>query len=164
MLVRWAARAHRAAGRTRRGPKPNQPTGDGRCGTMAAMASLADIVFDCARPAPLARFWAAVLDDYAVAPYDDAEIARLASLGITSTEDDPTVLVEPRAGGPRLWFQQVPEPKLTKNRVHLDVRAADRRAEVERLTALGASVWDDRASALTVMQDPEGNEFCVIDG
>lgn len=68
------------------------------------MASLADIVFDCAHPASLARFWAAVLDDYAVAPYDDAELARLASVGVTGIEDDPTVLVEPRSGGPRLWF------------------------------------------------------------
>ena len=127
------------------------------------MASLADIVFDCAHPASLARFWAAVLDDYAVAPYDEAELARLASIGITDTEDDPTVLVESPGGGPRLWFQQVPEPKATKNRVHLDVRAADRSREVERLRALGAAVLDDRVGGLTVMSDPEANEFCVID-
>ncbi|MQY32705.1 hypothetical protein SRB17_06590 [Streptomyces sp. RB17] len=52
------------------------------------MARLRDIVFDCAHPAATARFWAAALDGYAVAPYDDAELARLRSLGITSTEDD----------------------------------------------------------------------------
>ena len=128
------------------------------------MASLADIVIDCSHPASLARFWATVLDDYDVAPYDDTELDRLASLGIADTEDDPTVLVEPVGGaGPRLWFQKVPEPKVTKNRVHLDVRAADRGAEVERLRALGATLVDDRSDHLTVMQDPEGNEFCVID-
>ena len=88
---------------------------------------------------------------------------RLASIGITSTEDDPTVLVAPADGGPRLWFQKVPEPKTSKNRVHLDVRAADRRGEVERLQALGASVLDDQVDGLTVMRDPEANEFCVID-
>ncbi|MGB5757892.1 MAG: VOC family protein [Acidimicrobiales bacterium] len=127
------------------------------------MASLADIVFDCAHPALLARFWAAVLDNYAVAPYDDAELERLAAIGITDTEHDPTVLVEPASGGPRLWFQQVPEPKTTKNRVHLDVRAIDRHREIERLQALGATVLDDQADNLTVMCDPEANEFCVID-
>lgn len=127
------------------------------------MASLADIVFDCAHPASLARFWAAVLDGYAVAPYDDVELARLASNGITDTEDDPTVLVESSTGGPRLWFQQVPEPKPAKNRVHLDVRATDRPQEIERLRALGAAVLDDQVEGLTVMCDPEANEFCVID-
>lgn len=127
------------------------------------MASLADIVFDCAHPASLARFWAAVLDDYAVAPYDDVELARLASIGIDDTEDDPTVLVEPASGGPRLWFQRVPEPKAAKNRVHLDVRASDRSGEVARLRALGASVLDGQVDGLTVMCDPEANEFCVID-
>ena len=127
------------------------------------MASLADIVFDCAHPASLARFWAAVLDGYAVAPYEDAELARLASNGITDTEDDPTVLVESSTGGPRLWFQQVPKPKSAKNRVHLDVRATDRPQEIERLRALGAAVLDDQVDGLTVMCDPEANEFCVID-
>lgn len=127
------------------------------------MASLADIVFDCANPASLARFWAAVLDGYDIAPYDEAELARLASLGITDVADDPTVLVESSSGGPRLWFQRVPEPKTTKNRVHLDVRADDRRAEVARLRSLGATVLDDRVDGLTVMSDPEGNEFCIID-
>lgn len=127
------------------------------------MATLADIVFDCANPASLARFWAQVLDDHAVAPYDEAELERLAALGITSTEDDPTVLVESTTGGPRLWFQRVPEVKTTKNRVHLDVRAPDRAAEVERLQAIGASVVDRRPASLTVLADPEGNEFCVVD-
>jgi hypothetical protein len=47
--------------------------------------------------------------------------------------------------------------------VHLDVRAPDRQAEVARLAALGAAVIDYRVEGLTVMQDPEGNEFCVVD-
>ena len=58
------------------------------------MARIQDIVVDCAHPASLARFWAAVLDDYAVAPYDEVELARLRSVGILDPEDDPTVLVE----------------------------------------------------------------------
>ncbi|MEU3779949.1 VOC family protein [Streptomyces sp900129855] len=124
------------------------------------MARLHDIVFDCARPAATARFWAAALDGYAVAPYDDAELARLRSLGITSTEDDPTVLVEPAGGGPRLWFQLVPETKGAKNRVHVDLIATDPESEIQRLTALGATVQDRHADNI-VLADPEGNEFCL---
>ena len=125
------------------------------------MARLRDIVFDCAHPAATARFWAAAMDGYAVAPYDDAELARLRSLGITDVEDDPTVLVESSLGGPRLWFQLVPEGKSVKNRVHLDLFATDVGAEAERLVALGASVRDRYTDHLTLL-DPEGNEFCLI--
>jgi len=124
------------------------------------MARLHDIVFDCARPAATARFRAAALDGYAVAPYDDAELARLRSLGITSTEDDPTVLVEPADGGPRLWFQLVPEAEGAKNRVHVDLTATDPESEIQRLTALGATVQDRHADNI-VLTDPEGNEFCL---
>ncbi len=127
------------------------------------MASIADIVFDARHPASLARFWAAALDDHAVAPYDEEELARLAALGIDDIEDDPTVLVI-ASSGPRLFFQRVPEPKVAKNRIHLDLRAPDRAAEVDRLTALGATVADHQPRpTFTVMNDPEGNEFCVVD-
>jgi hypothetical protein len=78
--------------------------------------------------------------------------------------------------GPRLFFQQVPEGKIAKNRVHLDVRAApglsgkEREealgAECERVVALGATVYerleaDDFNQLCIVMNDPEGNEFCL---
>jgi hypothetical protein len=125
------------------------------------MARLQDIVFDSARPAATARFWAAALDDYAVAPYDEAELARLRSLGINSTEDDPTVLVEPADGGPRLWFQLAPEDKRGKNRVHLDLVAVDPEAEIRRLNALGATVRA-RYENHVLLTDPEDNEFCLM--
>jgi hypothetical protein len=125
------------------------------------MARLRDVVFDCARPAVVARFWAAALDGCAVAPYDDEELARLRALGITDVEDDPTVLVEPSRGGPRLWFQLVPEGKSGKNRVHLDLLAADMEAEAERLVGLGATVRERYADHLMLV-DPEGNEFCLV--
>jgi hypothetical protein len=75
------------------------------------MARIRDIVVDCAHPAPLARFWAAVLDGYDVAPYDEAELARLRANGIDDPEDDPTVLVEAGPGRPRFFFVLVPEGK-----------------------------------------------------
>ncbi|SDU36925.1 VOC family protein [Jiangella alkaliphila] len=121
------------------------------------MAALREIVIDCEHAPSLARFWAAVLDDYEVLPYDDAEIARLAALGLTP-ETDPTVGVG--GPGPTLFFQQVPEPKTVKNRVHLDVEAPDQQAEVDRLLALGATVHSVH-ERWTTMLDPEGNEFCV---
>lgn len=128
------------------------------------MARIHDVVFDCHHPASLARFWAAALEGYAVAPYDEAELARLRAAGIDDPEDDPTVLVEPLSGGtPRLWFQLVPESKMTKNRVHLDLASADVRAEVERLAGLGARVLAEHEPWVT-MADPEGNEFDVTLG
>ncbi len=119
------------------------------------------MVFDCRHPASLARFWAVVLDGYAVAPYDDEELARLRSIGVHDPEDDPTVLVAGPAGAPRLFFTAVPEPKTVKNRVHLDVRAPDRDVEVARLVAAGATERG-RHQDWVVMADPEGNEFCVF--
>jgi hypothetical protein len=62
---------------------------------------LHDVVFDCRHPASLARFWAAVLDGYEVAPYDDDEIERLRTMGIDDVEDDPSVLVEIPGRTPR---------------------------------------------------------------
>jgi hypothetical protein len=121
------------------------------------MAGLQAIVIDCERAAPLARFWAAAMDGYAVRPYDDEEIARLAGLGHTP-DTDPMVAVD--GPGPTLHFQEVPERKTVKNRVHLDLTTADPRAECDRLVTLGAMVateYDDH----TLMLDPEGNEFCV---
>ena len=127
------------------------------------MARLADVVFDARHPASLARFWAAALDDYEVARYDDEELARLRANGIDGPEDDPTVLVEGPPTSPRIWFQRVPEAKVTKNRVHLDVRTDDPDGEAARLVALGASIADVQPDARwIVMADPEGNEFCVL--
>ncbi len=122
------------------------------------VARLHDIVIDCAHPASLARFWAAALDGYAVAPYDEAEIDRLRSLGVFDLEDDPTVLVE--GPGPRLLLQRVPERKRVKNRIHVDLAAADLDSEVQRLAGLGASVVEtyDSHAWLT---DPQGTDFCV---
>jgi hypothetical protein len=128
------------------------------------VARIRDVVFDARHPAAVARFWASVLDGYAVAAYDEAELDRLHAAGIDDPEDDPAVLVEPPAGGaPRLWFQRVPESKLVKNRVHLDLTCADPGAEVERLTGLGARVLARQEQWVT-MADPEGNEFDVMPG
>jgi hypothetical protein len=103
------------------------------------------VTFDCADALVAANFWAAALG--------------------TDVEEESTsdkAFVEAAGwGGPNMWFVRVPEPKTAKNRQHFDLRAEGRVAdEVARLTALGATVVRAH-DGHTVMQDPEGNEFCV---
>lgn len=123
------------------------------------MGVLSAIVIDCDRAPDLARFWAEVVDGYAIREYDAAEIARLASLGLTPSSD-PTVAVD--GPGPTLFFQEVPERKTAKNRLHLDIEVADRPESIARLTAGGATVLS-HFDTWSVLQDPEGNEFCLSD-
>ncbi len=107
----------------------------------------------------------------------DVEIAQivLAFCERFALELEPSgeflVLVDPRDAGPHLDFQQVPEPKGGKNRLHLDVRVPGGRAaiqsETDRLVALGATVVgprEERGEHWVVLQDPEGNEFCLTSG
>ncbi len=138
------------------------------------------ITVDCADPAGLARFWAEVLG-YRLQPppagFDSWE-AALQSFGVPQDQWNSRSALVPDAGGPRLFFQRVPEQKSGKNRLHLDVRAApglvgaDRmaalEAEADRLTGLGAIVAyrvepDPTAmdAGFITMHDPEGNEFCL---
>jgi hypothetical protein len=122
------------------------------------MGSIREIVFDCASAARLARFWAEILDGYAVRPYEKTEIERLATLGLTP-ETDPTVMVD--GPGPILCFQEVPNRDYQNNRVHLDISVDDRRLEVQRICSLGGEVVRE-TDGYTVMRDPEGNQFCIV--
>jgi predicted enzyme related to lactoylglutathione lyase len=106
------------------------------------------VTIDCADPAQLARFWSAATD-----------------LAVSWQAGDDFVVLG-LAPGLQLGFQRVPEPKVGKNRVHVDWHTADRVAEVERLVALGATVVGGQAVpglTWTVLADPEGNEFCVAE-
>ena len=141
------------------------------------MASQVQVVIDAADPAAVAEFWAAALG-YVVQPpppgFDSwADFLRQAGVP-EDLWDSRSAVVDPEGRGPRIFIQKVPEPKTSKNRVHLDVQVgagvepADRREvvarEVERLTGLGASrgqVFDEMGEHWVVMTDPEGNEFCV---
>jgi Glyoxalase-like domain len=128
---------------------------------MTAMARLHDVVIDSRHPASAARFWAAALDDYEVAPYDEAELERLRTMGTFDPENDPSVLVEAPGVTPRFFFQLVPEPKTVKNRVHLDLRCEAVETELERLRQLGAALVSEYRDHL-LLRDPEGNEFCLF--
>jgi predicted enzyme related to lactoylglutathione lyase len=110
---------------------------------------LANITFDCADPIALAAFWSEVIG----LPVDDGGNEFFATLGSPSAP-----------GSPAWLFIQVPEGKTAKNRMHLDLYADDRHAEAARLVGLGASQvgeHDEFGHQWIVMNDPEGNEFCV---
>ena len=126
------------------------------------MASIRQIqvTFDCAEPERVARFWCEVLGY--VMPSPDGGSA--------------SACMDPSGVGPRLFFQRVPEGKVVKNRLHLDVRVgtglvgeerlAALEAECARLLPLGASRVrllraDGFNESCLVMQDVEGNEFCL---
>ena len=114
------------------------------------------ITIDAHSPFQLAHFWAAALPGYQVRPYDEAEIARLASIGLTP-ETDTSVPIDAE-GQPTIWFQKSNRRTTERNRIHLDLAFA----EAERLSLLGASVNEKRGDHI-VMLDPEGNQFCLFD-
>jgi hypothetical protein len=111
-------------------------------------AVIKTVTWDCSDALIVARFWASALGS---------------DVDEDSTSD--RAFVEAAGwGGPNMWFIRVPEAKSAKNRLHFDLRAPGEVAsEVERLTELGAKVLSV-GPALTVMRDPEGNEFCVEPG
>jgi catechol 2,3-dioxygenase-like lactoylglutathione lyase family enzyme len=125
-------------------------------------ARLTEIVVDCRDPVALARFWADVLDYHVVrTEADQVEIA--------AWRDEPPDLasqVRQAPVVPSLVFVTVPEGKVVKNRLHLDIRplGCSYDAEVERLMGLGARRRDLGAGIQpwAVLADPEGNEFCVL--
>lgn len=152
------------------------------------MARHVQVTFDAHDPRALSSFWRDVLGYVHPGPpgadlpegadplaaWDDF----LAQIGVPEDRRNARSAVEdPDGQGPRLFFQQVPEDKVAKNRVHLDVRAApgldgDERmaaleAECDRLVALGATrirrfaPEPPMSSGFIVMADPEGNEFCL---
>jgi hypothetical protein len=135
------------------------------------------VTFDCADPERVARFWCEVLG-YVVPPPPPgfASWVEFDSSLPPERQGSAFACVDPTGEGPRLYFQRVPEGKVVKNRVHLDVRVgtglagAERlavlEAERDRLIALGAVEFqvllaDGVNESCIVMQDVEGNEFCL---
>jgi hypothetical protein len=143
------------------------------------VATGVQIVFDCADPDTLARFWAAALHYKTQDPppgFDSWE-AFLKAQGIPETDwNSASAVVDPDGVGPRIYFQRVPEGKTVKNRVHLDLTVGGPRSaphderrrrvdqEVDRLVQLGARKsrsLEERGEYCINMFDPEGNEFDV---
>ncbi|MFE7562957.1 VOC family protein [Kitasatospora sp. NPDC057500] len=142
------------------------------------------LVIDATDPHRQAAFWAAALD-YTVEDHSTLITGLLAAGVITPdlvTEvdghhawlalaavrhpEDPHDPASDTGLGRRILFHRVPEPKQGKNRLHLDLHPGPdaRAATVTRLEALGATTLREVAEpggSWTVMQDPEGNEFCV---
>jgi hypothetical protein len=114
--------------------------------------AIRNINFDCADAYELAGWWSQVLG---YPRHDEDE------------PGDPEAVLIATDGGPNLLFCVVPEGKTVKNRVHLDLQPQQRTRdeEVDRLVGIGAKLVDDRrrpdGTGWAVMNDPEGNEFCV---
>lgn len=145
------------------------------------MTQKMQITFDCADPAGLAAFWAEVLGYRVQPPPDGFESwnAALETFGVPREQWNSRSAILPVEGQhPRVFFQRVPEGKIVKNRLHLDVRQSpglqgDERmsaleTEANRLEELGATrayrVEPDTATmeaGFITMHDPEGNEFCL---
>ncbi|WP_018721775.1 VOC family protein [Salinispora fenicalii] len=135
------------------------------------------ITFDCEEPGRVARFWCKALGY--VFPPPPTGFATWGDFDRTlppEHQGSVSACVDPSGVGPRLFFQRVPEGKAVKNRLHLDVRVgtglvgAERvaalEAECARLVALGAVrvrllTADGYNESCLVMQDVEGNEFCL---
>ncbi|MFD4989224.1 VOC family protein [Streptomyces sp. NPDC058374] len=135
------------------------------------------ITFDCASPQRVARFWSEALGYVLPAPPEGFATWEAYDATQPSEERDTwSSCSDPEGVGPRLYFQRVPEGKVAKNRVHLDIRAglglvgeerlAALEAECVRLEALGAVrgallLADEENESCQNMQDVEGNEFCL---
>ncbi|MEV8437896.1 VOC family protein [Actinosynnema sp. NPDC051121] len=135
------------------------------------------VTFDCAQPRRVARFWCDVLG-YVLPPPPEGH-ATWEDFDLTLPPERRgawSACTDPTGAGPRLYFQRVPEGKVVKNRVHLDVRVgtglvgeerlAALEAECARLVALGAvrvelMLADEENESTIVMRDVEGNEFCL---
>jgi len=132
---------------------------------MIAMATLANITFACQDPSRLADFWGAALGYVKQEAPPEFMEAWLASGG---DPNGAAALVDPEGNGPRLFFEKKTKTPTTTIPIHLDLSAADREAEVQRLVGLGAREVEAKTRTLgpyterwTVMKDPEGNSFCV---
>jgi hypothetical protein len=137
------------------------------------------VVFDCADPDRVARFWMEALGGYDFpvgVPEGFASWDEWADAQGIPEDQRPTgrTLVDKDRDRPDIFFLKVPEAKAGKNRLHLDIKVAPglevdaRRQKIDeeatRLTALGATVaitMDDPDGYHLILQDPEGNEFCL---
>ncbi|AUA10341.1 VOC family protein [Streptomyces sp. SID8382] len=145
------------------------------------------LTIDCAEPRRMVAFWSEALGYVPEPPPGGHATWReyWADMGVPAAElppgagETPESIVDPEGQGPRVWFQQVPESKVTKNRLHLDLKVGGGRdvplaartervtATVDRLKGAGATIlriMDEPEMEYygVVLQDPEGNEFCVV--
>ncbi len=129
------------------------------------------IVIDCRDPDSLASFWAQALAYQKQWTWDQETVREMRAQGLREDQiNQRCAVIDPEGRRPRLYFQRVPEPKTVKNRLHLDLHVGPDRAEAQAqlLELLGARrmrINDEQFGPFQdfsiVMQDPEGNEFCV---
>ena len=115
---------------------------------MAAIGRFSHLVIDCIDADRLAEFWSEALGVEVAARWNQYVM-------LTATVE----------GAPVVAFQEVPEPKQGKNRVHIDLEVQDLDEASARVEALGGSVIEDHEEDdvhVRVVADPEGNELCLV--
>ena len=129
------------------------------------MARIANITFTCREPKRVADFWIAALG-YVRQELPEEVLDQLRESGFDMTSRDAAI--DPEGKQPRLFFIKGEKTPTTSIPIHLDVAFEDADASVERLVELGATVKERKTEVVgpwterfTVMQDPEGNSFCV---
>ena len=111
------------------------------------MLTIECLTIDATDPVALAGFWATLLE------------------GTVQSDDEGDVWVSLSPGVPDLLFIASSDPRVVKNRLHLDLRPDDRDAQVERALSLGATrvdIGQTGEESWVVLADPEGNEFCIL--
>lgn len=113
-------------------------------------ARFTELIVDAADPPALARWWAEVL-----------------GWRITEEDDEGVEIADPGGALPTLVFSPNAEPKVGKNRLHIDVSpvGCDQEEELQRLLGLGAvpcDVGQGDDVSWVVLADPEGNELCLL--
>lgn len=135
--------------------------------SVVPMANQIQLTFDAADPPALAAFWGIALDYVEQPPppgFDSWQAFADANDMPPEAIGDYGSVVDPDGVGPRLLFLRVPEGKTAKNRLHMDIRVADRDSHVAKLVEAGATFIETRSelgAEWSVMEDPEGNVFCV---
>lgn len=129
------------------------------------------VVIDCLDPHAQARWWAGALDGQIVYEADDEVVVIPGGLPEGYDHTVPIPAEQWHRQQPGLVFVTVPEGKEVKNRLHLDLAPHtedDREAQIRRLLDSGATRvdvgQDEQQVGWTVLADPEGNEFCILDG
>jgi predicted enzyme related to lactoylglutathione lyase len=161
-------KSHSAGGLEETWTVMRDPEGNGFCIQSPPNALphryIGNVTFSCAEPRELGRFWTDALG-WSAEEIDEGFLRQLRDAGMDERELTGFYATRPADGGrPRFLFQRREKSRPASYPIHLDFATDDREAEIERLTAAGASVVETKVGTnitFTIMRDPDGNPFCV---
>jgi hypothetical protein len=160
-------KSHQIGGLSETWTVMRDPEGNGFCiqsPPKTEARRIGNVTFSCAEPIPLGRFWAGALG-WPDEPIGEDFVQTLLEAGMDPRETESYYVTrETPTSRPRLLFQRRERSRPRSYPIRLDLRADDRKAELERLLQLGATVEQTKSEAertWTIMRDPESNPFCV---